>query len=84
MLLTVIHTVLHPHHKLKYFRQNKWDNMSINAAHNIVQDKFDKSYWLLDIEGDKDTTQGNKTIVVSCPFSNMFLLTTLNTGFNVS
>ena len=84
MFLTVIHTVLHPCHKLEYFKRNDWDDMSIDAAHNIVQDEFDRSYWLLDVEGDKDTTQGNRTIIVSCSFSNMFLLTMLNTGFDIS
>jgi hypothetical protein len=40
---------------LEYFRKNHWDDSSIEAAHDIVQDEFDRTYWLLDIE-DNGTT----------------------------
>ena len=53
MFLT--HLVLHPRHKLEYFRKHNWDDSSIEAAHDLVQDEFDKTYWLLDIE-DNGTT----------------------------
>ena len=61
--------VLHPRHKLEYFKRNDWDETSIQAAHDIVQDKFDRSYWLLDIEEDNVATQTNRDAVVSCSSS---------------
>ena len=35
VFLTVIQ-VLHPCHKLEYFRRHNWDKPSIEAAHNII------------------------------------------------
>jgi len=57
--------VLHPHHKLEYFRKNNWDEPSIEAAHNIVQDKFDKSYRKLDVKGGNGTSPTDANIAVS-------------------
>ena len=66
-LLTLMHQyiVLHPCHKLEYFERNKWDAESIKAAHDLVQDEFDRSYWLLDIEGDDRMTHADGNISVS-------------------
>ena len=50
MFLTAI-LVLHPCHKLEYFRKNNWDEPSIEAARDLVQDVFDESYHELDVEG---------------------------------
>ncbi|KAI9432915.1 hypothetical protein H4582DRAFT_1798757, partial [Lactarius indigo] len=36
--------VLHPHHKLEYFRKHKWEDTWIQAACNIVQEEFRQSY----------------------------------------
>ena len=36
--------VLHPCHKLDYFKKAKWDNEWINTARQIVQDEFKCSY----------------------------------------
>jgi len=58
--------VLHPRHKLEYFKRNNWDEASIEATHDIVQDEFNQSYWLLDIEEDNVTTQTNRSDAVSC------------------
>jgi len=57
--------VLHPCHKLECFKRNKWDAKSIEATHDLVQDEFDRSYWLLDIEGDDGTTHADGDISVS-------------------
>ena len=38
--------VLHPCHKLEYFKSNDWNRASIEAGHDIAQDKFDWAYWL--------------------------------------
>ena len=66
-LLTLTHwyIVLHPCHKLEYFKRNKWDAKSIEAAHDLVQDEFDRSYWLLDVEGDDRTTHADGNVSVS-------------------
>ena len=66
-LLTLMHQyiVLHPCHKLEYFKRNKWDGKSIKAAHDLVQDEFDRSYWLLDVKGDNRTTHADGNISVS-------------------
>ena len=58
--------VLHPCHKLEYFKRNNWDEASIEAMHDIVQDEFNQSYWLLDIKEDDVTTQTNRSDAVSC------------------
>jgi hypothetical protein len=78
------HPVLHPRHKLEYFRKNNWDDTSIDAACDIVQDEYDRSYWLLDVEGDENMAQVNGNITVGCSFSNMFFITMLDTGSNNS
>ena len=36
--------VLHPHHKLDYFKKAKWDNKWINMARQIVWNEFERSY----------------------------------------
>lgn len=37
-------TVLHPRHKLQYFKNAGWDKEWIQAAANIVQEEFDRTY----------------------------------------
>ena len=77
--------VLHPRHKLEYFKRNNWDESSIEAAHEIIQDEFDRSYWLLDIEDDI-ATETNRTIAVSYSYSLAIpqSLMTIYTGFCIS
>ena len=36
--------VLHPRHKLDYFKTAKWDKEWIDAARQIVRDKFEHTY----------------------------------------
>jgi hypothetical protein len=73
--------VLHPRHKLEYFKQNNWDDASIEAAREIVQDEFDRSYWLLDIEGDNSTTRADRKSTVRLFFqvAKTFILNALMT-----
>jgi hypothetical protein len=84
-LLTLGHPVLHPRYKLEYFKQNNGDDESIDTTHELVQDTFDRSYWLLDVEGDNNhnTTHANRDITVCCSFSSMLFLLTLNTGVDI-
>jgi hypothetical protein len=37
-------SVLHPHHKLSYFKNTKWEDEWIEATRQLVQDEFDLSY----------------------------------------
>lgn len=36
--------VLHPRHKLDYFKMAKWDKEWIDAARQIVRDEFERTY----------------------------------------
>ena len=44
--------VLHPRHKLKYFKAQKWDDSWIQTTRNIVRAEFERSYQSQDILGD--------------------------------
>jgi hypothetical protein len=37
-------SVLHPHHRLNYFKSARWENNWIKAATQLVRDEFDLSY----------------------------------------
>jgi len=39
-----MHKVLHPRHKLNYFRNAGWDDVWIQTARQIVRDKYQQSY----------------------------------------
>jgi hypothetical protein len=88
LTVTVGHPVLHPRHKLEYFKRNKWDEASINAACDLLQDEFDRLYWLLDVDGDTNISQvnGDTTATVSCSFNDLWYIhlnTMLNTVINL-
>ena len=40
--------VLHPHHKLHYFKTAGWKPKWIEAAHDILQEEFDRMYAFMD------------------------------------
>jgi hypothetical protein len=40
----IIVPVLHPRHKLNYFKNEKWEDDWIEAAKRLVRDEFDLSY----------------------------------------
>lgn len=44
--------VLHPRHKLHYFKTAGWKKSWIETAHAIVREEFDRTYAFMDIEGD--------------------------------
>lgn len=52
--------VLHPHHKLKYFKDAHWEDNWINTAETLVRDTFEQSYtaW-----GDSDA-EGSEVDIV--------------------
>jgi len=47
--------VLHPRHKLNYFKKAGWEDSWIEAAHNIVHTEFDETYAFMDIDAAPDT-----------------------------
>jgi cobalamin biosynthesis Co2+ chelatase CbiK len=54
--------VLHPRHKLEYFKKQKWEDLWVQAAHEIVRREFDRSYASVDVQVD-DTRVGNDDAV---------------------
>lgn len=42
--------VLHPRHKLEYFKSAGWEDAWIKSAREIVRDKYDRSYAFMDID----------------------------------
>ena len=66
IILTVPLLVLHPHHKLKYFRNAGWEEEWVKRAEEIVHTVFDLSY------GSSDTIwaapQVNKVCVIQFQF----------------
>jgi hypothetical protein len=43
-LVIFIYLVLHPKHKLKYFKKQGWDKKWINTAEEIVREEFKRNY----------------------------------------
>lgn len=56
----VIPIVLHPRHKLTYFKLAKWENDWIDTAEKLLRDEFEWSYaadsCLVECDGDEDRT----------------------------
>lgn len=65
MLFLTSILVLHPRNKLEYFKNKKWDEPSIEAAHALIQDKFNRSYREPDVEENDGTTPTHTNIAVS-------------------
>jgi hypothetical protein len=47
--------VLHPRHKLQYFKDANWTPEWINAAHEIVKDEYERKYAALGVEVSSDS-----------------------------
>jgi hypothetical protein len=60
--------VLHPRHKLEYFKKHNWEASWINTAHQIVHDEFARSYASLKIQDNKTDMQVDNHEVVSYVF----------------
>jgi len=43
-------SVLHPCHKLHYFKTAGWEDEWINTVHNIVHEEFDRTYAFMDFD----------------------------------
>ena len=50
----ITYLVLHPQHKLEYFRQAGWEDEWIDTAETIVRDEFAKSYSSFNTSGGGD------------------------------
>lgn len=57
--------VLHPRHKLEYFKKRKWEGAWIQAARGIVQEEFSRSYQLIEGQDDDDDVEDDGNEVVS-------------------
>jgi hypothetical protein len=52
-------TVLHPRHKLKYFKNAGWEDEWIDAAENIVRAEYERKY-ANRFAGDDDDENNNR------------------------
>ena len=44
--------VLHPRHKLHYFKTAGWEDTWIETARTIVREEFDRTYAFMDVESE--------------------------------
>jgi hypothetical protein len=57
------YSVLHPRHKLNYFKKAGWDDAWIETAHGIVRAEFDQTYAFMDINAEPSRKATRKTEV---------------------
>jgi hypothetical protein len=57
-------SVLHPRHKLEYFKKHDWEEAWIDAAHDIVRKEFDRSYAPMGVEGSGGGMQADSNEAV--------------------
>ena len=55
LIVPIFFPVLHPRHKLHYFKKAGWEETWIDAAHNIVRAEFDQTYTFMDVDMDSDS-----------------------------
>ena len=48
--------VLHPRHKLHYFKKAGWEDTWIKTAQTIVREEFDRTYAFMDVDCEADPT----------------------------
>ena len=63
-LLTVA-LVLHPSHKLEYFKQADWDDEWREAALDIVRTTFEQAYINFEVEDDDDSNEVSTDFIPS-------------------
>ena len=74
LILTDILLVLHPRHKLEYFKRNGWRDSWIEAAHDIVRDEFDRSYASKNTASEGDVMEASSDDKVSLCVVLVFVL----------
>jgi hypothetical protein len=52
MFLPLFPPVLHPHHKLHYFKKAGWEEDWIETARDIVCAEFDQTYAFMDVNNN--------------------------------
>lgn len=62
LLITSINklTVLHPRHKLHYFKTAGWEDEWVETACNIVREEFDRTYAFMDLDDDLEVVSMKK------------------------
>ncbi|PPQ97931.1 hypothetical protein CVT26_002951 [Gymnopilus dilepis] len=68
LYINFISSVLHPRHKLKYFKKHDWEMSWINTAHQIVRDEFERLYTLVEVEDGEGSNGVGNMLVISCSF----------------
>lgn len=71
-VLLTLPLVLHPRHKLVYFRNLNWPSDWIKLAETLVHDEFERNYMAiaedeLDEEADENSMAASETKEVSLP-----------------
>jgi len=49
--------VLHPRHKLQYFKKAGWEETWIETSRDIVRTEFDRTYAFMDIDFEANDTE---------------------------
>jgi hypothetical protein len=53
--------VLHPRHKLEYFKEAGWETSWIETAEELVRDRFDRDYDTIEVTEQVDMTYSSET-----------------------
>ena len=66
-------TVLHPRHKLQYFKNAGWEDEWVEAARNIVRDEFDRTYAFMDFDEEVISMEKVRELLISFILMNLSL-----------
>lgn len=53
----MLYTVLHPRHKLSYFKAARWEDDWIQTAESLVRNEFERSYLSVDTNSDAGSVE---------------------------
>ncbi|KAF8814886.1 hypothetical protein BYT27DRAFT_7081586 [Phlegmacium glaucopus] len=73
--------VLHPQHKLTYFKKAGWDNDWIKTARQIVRDEFERSYKSITKDSDDDVETNVAKVHCFLHYIILFLFLDSRTSF---
>jgi len=54
LIILTVYQVLHPRHKLEYFKRAGWDDEWIATTREIVQTEYDRSYAFMEVDEPDD------------------------------
>jgi hypothetical protein len=66
--------VLHPRHKLHYFKKAGWDEAWIETARDIVRAEFDQTYAFMDVDFEESVAPLVRTFYSSCRYRKLTFL----------